>query len=388
MEISDLVLHHGSSVAQDSSMEQTATHPQSQATAMLYESLQKQPIPGNYCPTPPGASPVKDPNATGNSASQHGSPMSPTPKHVSFELLLDDNSKVRARIPMRVQIFQHDTTDSIVTTVKNFYGIYEATASGVSFEDENGTTLIARYENLRNNMTVYVRVIPRHDYPDQYAQAQNYASTPVDGYNRTPSLGEPFQMQPAQPGLDYGRSPSRPVSRVSRKRSASPGGRGRRSGSTQKASSRAGNKSRGSSTHGSFHEDIMTQYSDSDGTHGSIAGSRKARSEQFASSEISMENILMDGRRKRPKFDSSVGPAEYSPHTITSNRPLTLGIASLRSSSSPSGDFCLVALPTASLHCPRGGLPLCRPWPLPLRDESASTVAAELWTPRKLACAA
>lgn len=50
----------------------------------------------------------------------------------------------------------------------------------------------------------------------------------------------------------------------------------------------------------------MGGYSDSDGGHGSITGSKKARSEQFASSDISMENILHDGRRKRPKFDSSV----------------------------------------------------------------------------------
>ena len=62
---------------------------------------------------------------------------------------------------MRVQIYPHDTTESIVTTVKNFYGLYAGPggAKGVSFEDEQGNTLIARYENLRNNMIVYVRVI-------------------------------------------------------------------------------------------------------------------------------------------------------------------------------------------------------------------------------------
>ncbi|PGH01259.1 hypothetical protein AJ80_09043 [Polytolypa hystricis UAMH7299] len=261
-----------------------------------------------------------------NSPLQQASPMSPSPKHVAFELLLDENSKVRARIPMRVQIFPHDTTDSIVTTVKNFYGIYEGAASGVSFEDENGNTLIARYENLRNNMTVYVRVIPGHTYPDNYAHAQPayYGMSHLDGPKR-PSLGEPFQMPPPQSahGTEYGRPPSRPTSRVSRKRSTSPSGRGRRSASAQKAPSRSGIKSRGSSTHGSFHEDAMANYSDSDGGHGSVT-SKKARSEQFASSEISMENILLDTRRKRPKFESSELPLFVPPQV-----PLTVSTSSI-----------------------------------------------------------
>ena len=41
--------------------------------------------------------------------------MSPTktaePKHVSFELLLPQSPQHRARLPMRVNIFPHDTTD-------------------------------------------------------------------------------------------------------------------------------------------------------------------------------------------------------------------------------------------------------------------------------------
>lgn len=245
-------------------------------------------------------------NHAGNSTSQHQSPSAPVPKNVAFELLLDENSKIRARIPMRVQIYPHDTTDSIVTTVKNFYGIYEGAASGVSFEDENGNTLIARYENLRNNMTVYVRVIPV-TYSEGYGE-HYYGSAPSDARKR-PSLGEPFQAAPPpQPAqiLDYGQPPSRPTSRVARKRSTSPSGRSRRSASQHKLSSRAGYKSRGSSTHGSFHDDGMAGYSDSDGGHGSVTGSKKARSEQFASSDISMDNILQDGRRKRPKFESSV----------------------------------------------------------------------------------
>lgn len=220
--------------------------------------------------------------------------VNPTPKSVAFELLLDGNSKVRARIPMRVQIYPHDTTDSIVTTVKNFYGIYDSGASGVSFEDESGITLIARYENLRNNMTVYVRVIPIQKYPDMYGD-DYYASLPGEARKH-----HPYYLAQSSHGMEHDRSPSRTASKASskasRKRSASPSSRGRRSVSHNKQA-RAGNKSRGSSAH-----DNDSQSDDSDSTY----LSKKGRSEHFASSDISMDNILQDGRRKRPKFESSV----------------------------------------------------------------------------------
>ncbi|KAI9930381.1 hypothetical protein ASPWEDRAFT_171007 [Aspergillus wentii DTO 134E9] len=247
---------------------------------------------------------------------------SPVPKNVAFELLLDENSKVRARIPMRVQIYPHDTTDSIVTTVKNFYGIYDGAASGVSFEDEHGTTLIARYENLRNNMTVYVRVIPVQAYTEGYGD-HFYGHLPVEARKR-PSLGEPFQMAHAMSSahaFEHAQPPSRPTSRLARKRSTSPSGRSRRSASQHKPLSRAGNKSRGSSTHDSLHED---GYSDSEGGYGSVNGTKKSRSEQLGSSDISMENILHDGRRKRPKFESSELPLFVPPQV-----PLTTSSSSI-----------------------------------------------------------
>ncbi|KAL4944160.1 hypothetical protein BDV06DRAFT_187978 [Aspergillus oleicola] len=268
-------------------------------------------------------SPGESPTYTDHRPLQDVSPTkSPTPKNVAFELLLDDNSKARARIPMRVQIYPHDTTDSIVTTVKNFYGIYDG-AAGVSFEDVNGITLIARYENLRNNMTVYVRVMPVQTYEEGYADMY-YGPMAIDNRKR-PSLGEPFQMASAMQAMqpsEQGQSPSRPASRVARKRSVSPSGRSRRSASQHKQLSRPGLKSRGSSTHGSIYDDAG--YSDSDGGYGSVSGSKKPRSEHFASSEISMENILSDGRRKRPKFESSELPLFVPPQV-----PLTTSTSSI-----------------------------------------------------------
>jgi hypothetical protein len=55
----------------------------------------------------------------------------------------------------------------------------------------------------------------------------------------------------------------------------------------------------------------MNGFSDSDGGQSSIAGSRKARSEQFASAEISLENVVQDSRRKGPSFDSSVNQNNF-----------------------------------------------------------------------------
>ena len=238
----------------------------------------------------------------------------PQPKNVAFELLFDGPNN-RARLPMRVQIFPHDTTDSIVTTVKNFYGLYEGAAAGVSFEDMRGNTLIARYENFQNNMVVYVRVVSDFAQSSfQYGQMPWNPTSPISA-GRVPHLEEAFRMPPPHlgqcPPLDQ--PISRPTSRVARKSSTSPvHGKSCRSGSTQKGRSRSGFKSRDHSVPSNVDElnsDAVNGYSDSDGGAGSVSSSRKARSEQLASAEISVDNIVEGGRRKRAKFESSVGNA-------------------------------------------------------------------------------
>lgn len=214
---------------------------------------------------------------------------------------------------MRVQIFPHDTTDSIIATVKNFYGLYDGAATGVSFEDDQGHTLIARYENLRNNMVVYVRVIPDYSQPAYQHGRLGWNSTSPINAGKAPHLDEAFQMPPP-PQLsqhnNFEQPVSRPGSRVARKRSASPrAGRGRRSVSAQKNLPRSGLKSRDSSLPRNAeepHSDPLNVYSDSEGGAGSVTSSRKARSEQLASAEISVDNIVEGGRRKRAKFESSV----------------------------------------------------------------------------------
>lgn len=238
----------------------------------------------------------------------------PTPKSVAFELCIRESPQYRARLPMRVNIFPHDTTDSIITTVKNFYGLYASAgeAKGISFEDANGNILIARYENLENNMVVYVRVLD-----EQSQMPSNYDARPYAA--RSPERLPEFysHMLPPQPAqsLNHVQPVLRPTSRTSRKRSVSPqSGRGRRSASAsanpapmKKPRSRSGYKSRGSSTHGSFadlHSDGINGYSSGDGAPGSVTSSKTKA--ELGNTEISLDNIVEGGRRKRAKFESSV----------------------------------------------------------------------------------
>ena len=53
----------------------------------------------------------------------------------------------------------------------------------------------------------------------------------------------------------------------------------------------------------SFADGYADGYSDSDGGNGSVTSSRR---EAHVSAEISVNNIVEGGRRKRAKFDSSV----------------------------------------------------------------------------------
>ena len=118
-------------------------------------------------------------------------------------------------------------------------------------------------------------------------------------------------MLPPQPAqvLNYGQPFSRPVSRVARKKSTSPLGRNSRSASVQKTRSRTGAMSNEDSFQhhlDNLNSDASKGYASSDGEGGSVTSSRKARSEQLASAEISLDNILEGNRRKRAKFESSV----------------------------------------------------------------------------------
>ena len=231
------------------------------------------------------------------------SPTTPA-KQITFELLLPELPQQRARLPMRVNIFPHDTTDSIITTVKNFYGLYES--NGVCFEDRAGNTLIARYENFHHSMVVYVRIV----YEGPEVQESGEVSESEARSAKKRRLEEPIQT--ISSSLNQ-QSRSRPASRNAARRSISPQlGHIRRSASAatnSKSGSRAPHKNRqGASQDGAvvFSKDSANCFSDSDAGSASVTSSRRERNDQLASAEISLDNILEGGRRNRAKFDSSV----------------------------------------------------------------------------------
>lgn len=231
-------------------------------------------------------------------------------KQVSFELLLPQSPQHRARLPMRVNIFPHDSTDSIITTVKNFYGLYER--RGVIFEDRHGNILIARYENFDHGMIVYVRVSAEDPDAEDYSPAPRQLT--VSPRRARHLLEEGFQMLPPTANPQLG---SRAGSRSGRQ-SQSPHPRGRSvSTATHSRRNRPTVKSRGNSSHGSFAEQ-HGEFSDSDGE-GSVSSSRRSRKEPLASADISVDNIVEGGRRKRAKFDSSVSASHLALLSISSN---------------------------------------------------------------------
>ncbi|KAF2462129.1 hypothetical protein BDY21DRAFT_368252 [Lineolata rhizophorae] len=263
-------------------------------------------------------------------------PHRPPPRHITFQLLLQDDNQPQPqphRLKLRVNINPHDTTDSIITTVKNFYGLYEG--RGLVFEDGAGTTLIAHYENFEHNMTVYVRVV-NEDIEARLAKR--------DSQSHASALGnDVHEMAPPPPAGSYQTfneaGVSRPSSRTARKRSLSPGsrGRGRRSVSANANSRPRGGrsshappnlKSRTSSTHGGNgnenNVDVANGFSDSDGGNGSVTSSRRGKSEHVASAEISLDNIVEGGRRKRAKFESSELPLFVPPQV-----PMTASASSV-----------------------------------------------------------
>ncbi|KAF3914965.1 hypothetical protein ABW20_dc0110282 [Dactylellina cionopaga] len=172
----------------------------------------------------------------------------PMPKHVVFALLTNPSetnpADVAALPTVNFTINAHDTTESIASTVKSFFGLFSndasvASAYRVSFEDEMGNRMILSYDNVVEDQKVYVRAMvePIHLH---------------DGRGTSPSRGH-------IDGVSMSRSRSH-------KRSSS-------SSPTPE-----------------------------------LGADWKNKIEPVASADISVENILEGSRRKRPKFESSELP--------------------------------------------------------------------------------
>lgn len=191
----------------------------------------------------------------------------PLEKCLTFKLIHQPQER-----PLRVTIHPHDCTESIVSTVRNFFGLGKSTdrlTVGVSLEDDQANTLIASWDNLKDGGIIYVRVFERLE--------------PL-----SPTHGD----EPGQPSVG-------PSSGVSRLRGPSPNGlRGRRS--TPAATLGKRSPSRSTKTPDSGSQD---GYSSGDGAPASSSSRTKDRSRATG---ISVKNIVEGSRRQHPKFSSDV----------------------------------------------------------------------------------
>ena len=279
-------------------------------------------------------------------SSGHVSP--PIPKCVTFELIYarqSSQSPNTARLPLRVQIYPHDTTESIVTTVKNFWGLYPVPV-GVSFEDPEGNTLIARYENFHSNMVIYVRAA---EVPGPPAGTHSYPSHFYD------NLGAGFDPERHNHVSGASRSPSPNVGRGRRSASASTSGKKSRSRSARNANYNDG--------------DNMNGYSSGD----NAPGSSSSKKDNLGNTEISLENIVEGGRRKRAKFESSVC---FASRPLGSSSNETTGTPSVCASS----DARVHVEPVGLAGPPHRLVPAARPVhePQPLHGRQSSAVSSEL----------
>ncbi|KAA8912862.1 hypothetical protein FN846DRAFT_772859 [Sphaerosporella brunnea] len=194
--------------------------------------------------------------------------------------------------PKPFYIRPHDTTDSIMDTVKHLFGLSRQYDLGISLEDADGLSFIPSYENFIDGMTVDVRI--EESLQNSYAYRHSY--------NLRQSHGMPNGAS---------RSSGYPTSR-----SASPQSCGRRS--TSITAMHMGHGRGRSLKRSSIYQDPDAEaeaYRDAmwyQLTHQSFIPDDdeepRTKAASVASADISVENIVEGSRRKRPKFSSDELP--------------------------------------------------------------------------------
>ncbi|KAK6360654.1 hypothetical protein TWF730_006789 [Orbilia blumenaviensis] len=93
-------------------------------------------------------------------------PHPPTmPKKVTFALITDPAEVTEGvdELPtVKFTINPHDTTESITTAIRSFFGLFSGdpnAAYRVSFEDESENRIILSYHNVRENQTIFVKAL-------------------------------------------------------------------------------------------------------------------------------------------------------------------------------------------------------------------------------------
>lgn len=278
--------------AQDSTETSDTRRPYS--TRNTTYALQQQVFPTqSYSPAaqPPlrGTMPPPAPAPYRNSPAKKGQ------KHVVFQLVNNGDPRNQGRLPMRVMISQKDDTKSIIETVKNFWGLYE---HSVEFHNDDGP-FVPAYDNFANDMVVHVWTTVLQPSPVKSEPGLDSMSP------KKASLGPAFEMRPSlQPPAH---SPTRSGARSAGVRSLSPQSDiGKRS-----ASVAPGGKPRPNRTKSKDGLGDAEGYSSGDNGEGSVASSRRSKAE-LVNAEISVENIVEGGRRKRA-FESSQLPLFVPP---------------------------------------------------------------------------
>jgi hypothetical protein len=238
----------------------------------------------NDTPAPARGKSFYPPAVTSTTPHSNGSVMTPKSlspngdcKAVSFRLR-DSHCE-----PKPFYIRPHDTTDSIMDTVKHLFGLSRQYDLGISLEDADGLSFIPSYDNFTDGMTVDVRI--EESLPNNYAYRHSYNLRQSQGVSRYPNS-----------------------------RSVSPQSRGRRSTSATRMQMGSG---RGRSLKRSAmyldHEADQEVYRDAvwyQLAHQSLMPDDeeepRTKAASVASADISVENIVEGSRRKRPKFSSDV----------------------------------------------------------------------------------
>ncbi|KAI5806960.1 hypothetical protein EDC01DRAFT_608613 [Geopyxis carbonaria] len=210
-------------------------------------------------------------------------------KAVSFRLRDSQNE------PKTFHIRPHDTTDSIMDTVKHLLGLSRQYDLGVSLEDADELSFIPNYENFTDGMTVFVRI--EESLPPDFARRHSYnLRQSQNGLNGTSSNS-------SSRTYDY------PASR-----SISPVSRGRRSTSatTMHTVDRRSRHLKRSALddhyHEIYHPDGQWSYLSQQPLMPDEYDEPRTKAGSVASADISVENILEGSRRKRPKFSSDELP--------------------------------------------------------------------------------
>lgn len=202
----------------------------------------------------------------------------PASKHVRFIHLLDGGEK--NRLTLSTKINTHDSTQSIIDAVRNFFGLFTCR---LGFEDITGSHIIPSYDNFEDNATIYLR-----GDPDATAEPIQYA---LDPQNLSPT--KTFPMLPPASNQPLSRSGSR----LSNGFQLAPGFE-----YTPQVSP----------TKNAGFDASPAEFTDHRGTGewlmqlpgGSVEDATGGS--KIASAEISEANIVDGGRRKRAKFDTQV----------------------------------------------------------------------------------